>query len=39
MRDKQDQEKKVRENVVLIRDLVDERDKYKAIVSQKDDEI
>ena len=39
MRDKQYQEKKVRENVVLIRDLVDERDKYKAIVSQKDDEI
>ena len=39
VRDKQDHEKKVRENVVLIRDLVEERDKYKAIVAQKDDEI
>ena len=39
VRDKQDHEKKVRENVVLIRDLVEERDKYKSIVAQKDDEV
>ena len=39
VRDKQDHEKKVRENVVLIRDLVEERDKYKSIVAQKYDKI
>ena len=39
VRDKQDQDKKVRENVVLIRDLVEERDKYKRIVSEKEEDI
>ena len=29
----------MRENVVLIRDLVEERDKYKRIVSEKEEEV
>lgn len=39
IRDKQDQDKKIRENVILIRDLVEERDKFKHAVSDKEDEI
>ena len=39
IREKQDQDKKIRENVILIRDLVEERDKFKHAVSDKEDEI
>ena len=39
IRDKQDLDKKIRENVILIRDLVEERDKFKHSVSEKEDEI
>ena len=39
IKDKQDLDKKVRENVILIQDLVDERDKFKRITSEKEDEI
>jgi len=39
IRDKQDLDKNIRENVMLIRDLVEERDKFKHAVSDKEDEI
>ena len=39
MREKQDCEKKVRENAIVIRDLAEERDKFKRIVAEKDEEI
>lgn len=39
IRDKQDLDKKVRENVILIQDLVAERDKYKHLVDDKEEEI
>ena len=39
IKEKQDQDKKIRENVILIRDLVEERDKFKQAVSDKEDEI
>ena len=39
VREKQDNERKIRENVTVIRDLVEERDKFKRAVSEKEDEI
>ena len=39
VRDKQDLDKKIRENLTLIRDLVEERDKYKRMVGEKEEEI
>ena len=39
IRDKQDLDKKVRENVTLIQDLVEERDKFKHLSSAKEDEV
>ena len=39
MREKQDGERKIRENAILVKDLVAERDQYKRIVSEKEEEI
>ena len=39
MREKQDGERKIRENAILVKDLVGERDQYKRIVSEKEEEI
>ena len=39
VKDKQEQERMIRENAITIRELVEERDKYKRIVGEKEDEV